>query len=578
MRLPMKTLVLVLFLVSAEAFAEIGKADVVKVGTTQAQVPAWARKELGAFAAIEECYQDFMQRFVRADGSTVVTENLHHGIIDDAIEGFFKWDKFLLLAASDDLREKYMRVWKYHWRFGTEKGWFANGFYVKGYDAEHAGELLPLLWACVELAPDDKELVATNKAVAEVLISEEWFHPSNHLFRYSWVRSMPIDQRWRESWLSRWQGESAVNTLYVSGVWLAYLTSGEEKYRQWVLNYCNAWNRAARMNNGIFPYQIDTETMKLGPGGDGRWWKGTERTASFDFERYGTVVASRGWRNLPVAAAFLDRGNPAYAQGLVSTVQAMCANRENGLPCPAYSPEKGGWYRGKRWPHHIPTLLDRAYVLTWDPSLAKLMAEYPVEKASWLETQFANWCNFTYNRMGDLTRAEAAFEHAASGAKSRMRKAADAKPITGDDLTGASLHRLGDLDYVDGAQWAGHNARNGGPSPGPVGYFDTSGRRGLPQGMAALVRHTGRDVVELLVCNTRSVPVRLLVTGGYYGQHRIDLLKSGGAEKRIDACRVVLELAPDSVAEVTLTLTRCAYQPTLKPQIESPRSWRQSAK
>jgi len=570
----MKALALVLLLVSAQALGEVGKTQVVKVGTPQAEVPAWATKELAAFAAIEECYQDFMKRFVREDGSTVVTENLHHGIIDDAMEGFFKWDKFLLLAASDDLREKYIRVWKYHWRFGTEKGWFRDGFYVRGYDAEHAGELLPLLWACLELAPDDKELVETNKAVAEVLTSPTWFHPTNHLFRYGWIRSAPIDEQWRQSWLVRWRGESAVNTLYVSGVWLAHLTTGEEKYRRWVLDYCNAWNRAARMNNGVFPYQIDTETMQLGPEGDGRWWKGTEGTASFDFDRYGTVVASRGWRNLSVAAAFLDGGDPQYAEGLVSTVKTMCAHREDGLPCPAYSPEQGGWYRGSKWPHHIPVLLDKAYVLTWDASLAKLMLEYPVDKVTWLEQEFANWCNFTYNRVGDLAQVEEAFERQVRRARGRMTRAASAKPTVGDDLTVVTLETLGNLDYVDGSQWAGHNVRNGGPSAGPVGYFSGTGRRGLPKDVAALVRHTDRQSAALILCNARAEPVRLLVTGGYYGQHRIDSLESGTVRKRINASRIALELAPRSVAEVTLTLARCAYQPTLRPQSEEPKPWR----
>ncbi|MHC4913945.1 MAG: hypothetical protein ACYTGB_00520 [Planctomycetota bacterium] len=544
-----------------------------KVGAQVKEIPAWAEKELAAFAAVERCYRDFMKRYTKPDGSTVVTARCSHGNIDDIIEGFFKWDKFVLLAASDELREQYVRVWKYHWNYGTEKGWFENGFYVKGYDAEHAGELLPMLWACVELRPDDRELTSVNEATAKVLTSPEWFHPERHLFRYSFVRSRPIDEAWRKKYLEpRWVGECGVNTVYAGCVWLAHLTSGQEKYRRWVLDYCTAWNRAAAANKGVFPYHIDTPSGKLGPGGDGRWWAGSRHgdrggTSSFDYARYGMVTPTRGLRNLPVAAAFLDGGEEKHAAGLVSTVKALFANAKDGLPVAAYDPEQGGWFRGKKWPHHIPVLLDKAFVLTWDPDLRKLMDSYPVEKVRWLEQEFAEWCRFTYCGRGGLEVAEKAFDRAKRRAERRMEKAAALKePKKGDDLTEVTLERVCDFAYVDGAQWGGHNARCGGPSPGPVGYFDERGRRGLPPGVAALVRNVDEGSVTLLVCNTGGRPVRLLVTGGYYGQHMIGALSCAQVKARLNARRVLLELPAKGLAEVKLGLTRCALKPTLKPQ------------
>jgi hypothetical protein len=541
----------------------------VQVGQREETIPAWAAKELAAFEAIEANMQDFMKRFVLPDGKTIVTENCTQGTLDDSVEGFFKWDKFILLAASDDLRRKYVKVWKATWDFGLRQGIFKDGFYARGYDAEHAGELFPLLWACLELDPRDTELVRTNKACADVLTSPEWFHPTQHLFRYGWIRSQPIDEAWRKSWLTAWQGENGVNTLYVSSVWLAYLTTGEAKYRQWVLDYCAAWNAAAARNGGCFPYQIDTETGKLGPGGDGRWWKGTEKSASFDLEGYGIVTPTRGWRNLPVAAAFLDGGNPTHAAGIVGTVKVLCADIEQRLPVTHYSPEKGGWHRPtvRGYPHDIPGMVDRAYVLTWDPAIRTIIERYPVEKVTYIEQEAATWCQFTYLRKGDLTAAEQAFDRLVRQAKSRQARAATAtRPVSGDDLTDLSLTKLNDLDYVDGAQWGGHNARNGGPSAGPVGYFDAAGRRGLPKGLAALVRYTDRTSAVVLLCNANETPTQALLTGGYYGQHRIDAVESGGKKTVVNAGRVLLELPAHSGAEATLTLTRCAYPPTLEPQ------------
>ncbi len=547
---------------------ELAKSDAVKVGQRVRRIPVWAKKELTAFKATEKTMRDFMKRFVKPDGCTVVTHRASAGGIDDILEGFFKWDKYVLLAGSDELREQYVNVWKYTWNYGVKKGIFKDGFYVKGYNAEHAGELFPLLWACLELAPEDKDLIATNRACADVFLRPEWFHPKNHLFRYCWIRSRPIDEPWRKKWLEPRKGECAVNPLYAAGVWLAYLSTGEEKYRKWVLDYSAAWNRLAKMNKGVFPYHVDTESFKLGPGGDGRWWKGNRGSASFDFEKYGMVVASRGWRNLPAAAVLLDGGKPEQAAGLVSTVKAIFKNSVKGLPAAGYAPEKGGWYRDeKTWSHHVPTLLDKAYALTWDPELLKLIKGYPVKKVSWLEKEIATWCQFTYAGMGDLSVVEKGFDRAVRRAERRRQKARALKnPRKGDHLTEVTIERLGDFDYVDGASWTGHNARNGGPSLGPVGYFSASGRRGLPPGLAALVRHTDEGSAKLLLCNTTRRPVRLLLTGGYYGQHRIDSLASAGRTRAVGARRVLLEFAPKSLAEVTLKFTRSAFKPTLTPQ------------
>jgi hypothetical protein len=259
-------------------------------------------------------------------------------------------------------------------------------------------------------------------------------------------------------------------------------------------------------------------------------------------------------------------------------VKACFANAEKGLPAAAYDPKEGGWFRGKKWPHHIPVLLDKAYVLTWDRELRKLMDGYPLEKVRWLEREFAEWCRFTYCRRGGLEVAEKAFDRAAHRARRRMQKAAALKePKKGDDLTEVTLERVCDLAYVDGGQWGGHNARCGGPSPGPVGYFAENGRRGLPAGVAALVRHVEKETVRLLLCNTNAKPVRVLITGGYYGQHRIKCWNPTGSRRippSLNARRMLIELPARGLADLTLWLTRCAYLPSLKPQSEKPRDWR----
>jgi hypothetical protein len=149
-----------------------------------------------------------------------------------------------------------------------------------------------------------------------------------------------------------------------------------------------------------------------------------------------------------------------------------------------------------------------------------------------------------------------------------MGRAGELKaPRSGDDLARVILSHLADLDYVDGAQWHGQNGRVGGPNPGSVGLFGGDGRRGLPTGVASVVRHVDRESVRLLLHNTTAAPARLILTGGAYGQHRIESVgEEGKVPVAVRARRAEIELAPKASADLTLRLTRHAFAPTLTPQ------------
>ena len=53
----------------------------------------------------------------------------------------------------------------------------------------------------------------------------------------------------------------------------AYLYTGEEKYRQWVLDYVEAWMERVRKNGGIMPDNVGP-TGVIGENRGGQWWGG----------------------------------------------------------------------------------------------------------------------------------------------------------------------------------------------------------------------------------------------------------------------------------------------------------------
>jgi hypothetical protein len=270
-----------------------------------------------------------------------------------------------------------------------------------------------------------------------------------------------------------------------------------------------------------------------------------------------------------VAAVFADKGNLQHSEGLLSTTKAIyfSSATTNGLSTSTCDNDNGNLKRG-RWSHDDPVLLDKAYVLTWEASLAQIMANYPKEKTSWLERELIDWFNFTYNRIGDLKLFEEAMTRAQHRARRSMEKAAALKnPLKGDDLSEVTLNKPWDLDYIDGAQWAGQNGRNGGPSPGSIGYFDVGGRRGLPPGIAAVVKHIASDEMEVILYNSNQYPARIAISGGYYGQHLITTITEKNQSFMINSPIATLELPQNGCSELSIRLKRYEFTPTLTPVV-----------
>lgn len=126
-------------------------------------------------------------------------------------------------------------------RYGVERGIFRKGFYRGSYDAEHGCKLFPMLWACIELFPDDEKIIRTNRQLADMLCSPVYFHPELHFLRYSAMNAMLTAETAPRA-MRKARGDNAGNTMYATAPWLAYLTTGDEKYRTWVLNYAKAWD------------------------------------------------------------------------------------------------------------------------------------------------------------------------------------------------------------------------------------------------------------------------------------------------------------------------------------------------
>ena len=119
----------------------------------------------------------------------------------------------------------------------------------------------------------------------------------------------------------------------------AYLYTGEDKYRQWVLDYTEAWMERMQRNNGIMPDNVGP-TGQIGENRQGQWWGGLYGWNSF----VGHYII---FSSLTIAAecALLLTGDFSYLELLRSHDQAPHGQRHHprGRPAPSAGPLWPRW-------------------------------------------------------------------------------------------------------------------------------------------------------------------------------------------------------------------------------------------
>ena len=358
----------------------------------------------------------------------------------------------------------------------------------------------------------------------------------------------------------------------------AYMYTGEEKYRSWVLDYTAAWIERIRTNGGIVPDNIGP-TGKVGEQREGQWWGGL----------YGW--SSRGYSNifnsLTVGAecALLLSGDFGYLELLRSQLTLLLENaitREDGQ---LLVPTKHG---PDGWTEHAPVTqkcygyfahLYHASMASGDRALAGMISEGDVEAAAdqELQTKRSNVAYVEEARLGyyegkdprwpkqvmqaELVEALSAF-HAIRNENLNVEDLIKENKAPVNPVYTGGLIRLmlGAPDII----------YNGGLVRATVRYFDQDRTRpGLPQDVAALVDRVSNDSVGLRLVNlSRNETRRVIVQAGAFGEHEftefLTYLDAEGAHT-VPAGRgkyFAAELLPGTQLRVDAKMRRFANMPS----------------
>jgi hypothetical protein len=349
-------------------------------------------------------------------------------------------------------------------------------------------------------------------------------------------------------------GDHPSNMVATSLAFDAYAATGEGKYRDWLLEYVDAWMERTRANNGIIPSNIGLDGT-IGGACDGKWYGGCYGWGFTTVVPQNGQLAHRNTVNLGIAGvgnAILLTGDRSYARVWGEMIDRINANSRvvDGQTMYPHMHGDEGWYHYQPAPYAQGAL--DVYYWTMEEKDRGRIKNNP-------------WIDFLEGNNPDYPVE--AFTRDFQTLRRKMEMMRD-DPTTPDT-------RLSDNPNAINPATVGtlFQLMTGGPAPrraqavhSALRYFDPERRRpGIPEDVAALVDRITADTVSVTLVNLDPVEKRtVIVQSGAYGEHAIVAVEIESGSQSVDDTGFAACLAPGAGARLTLRIKRYAQQPTLK--------------
>lgn len=563
--------------------------------------PDWAVLERELLRANAAACREFYERYFDESGAIlcVLRWGANDGP-DDAIESMNDWPLLHALGGPDEIYDLYRRAWEGHLRQYTqartvEVPLAREGMYYREFpvmmDWLHNGEGLTVFNLQGLSDPEDPGFRRRVQRYARFYTGADPQAP-NYDPQHRLIRSMfngsrgpllrkatPLDwagdpieiegrfrprhgERNYQEMLEHFRdytdivGDHPQNLLATTLALNAYMLTHEPCYRDWLLEYVDAWRERAAANGDILPSNVGLDGV-IGSAAGGKWYGGVYGWGFTVLDPVTGKPAHRNTTHLAVTGfgnALLASGRLEYLDTWRRQIRAVNANarRVNGqLMYPRMYGDQG-WYDFHPEPYSFGAL--EVYYWSCDTQDLEL-----VPPNAWLD--FLQGRKPTYPRealYGDLEGVRqqvAALREDNSTPDTRLS----------DDVMVRNPVRVRSLvELMLGGMHPGHV---GGPLHCRLRYFDPVARRpGLPPDVAALVDALDATKVRVTLVNIHQVePRTVLVQAGAYAEHQFTLIESASGRTELDAPRFRVQLWPGCGATLTLHQRRYANPPTLEP-------------
>ena len=435
---------------------------------------------------------------------------------DDAAENLLNWTMLHALGASDVVLELYKKGWEGHLRQYTEAKttdvpFARDGMYYKEFpvmfDWFHNGEGFSVFFLQGLSDPYDDALAVRTRRYAGFYMGDDPAAP-NYDPEHRIIRSMfngsrgplmrkataldwagdPIEiegrfdpghgERDYEEMLQHFQdyndivGDHPLNMGATTLAFNAYALTGERRYRDWLVDYIDAWVERTEANGGIIPSNIGLDGS-IGGECDGKWYGGVYGWGFSVYDPASGKTAHRrsatGRAPYSFANALLMTGDRRYVDVWRGVIEAVNANakRVDGRRLFPQMHGDDGWYEFREDPFDDGAL--QVYYWSMDPADRER-----VTGSGWLD--FLDGRNPSYPvdaLKGDLETVRSRMEGVRQDTASPDTRMSDDMNGLQPAITGALTElMLGGLP----------TGREGHPLHARLRYFDPERRRaGVPR-------------------------------------------------------------------------------------------------
>lgn len=578
---------------------------------------SWALAQRNLIRTMNEAVPVFQERYTRADGSLIWRQEWP-GMdgSDDGYETFQNWAQFAALGGDHDVYQRSRFLWEAVTRQFTEYGQVWRE-YDAFYDWMHHGESTTTIYSYGLVDPNDQLHRARARRFANMYTGQdpladnwdaehrmmrspingskgprfvnEWDDWSTHRAVLANYPAPFEDIPGVEGPIADWnddkvygeilkllnerqmRGDVPLNLTSTSLITHAYMWTGEDNYRTWVLDYLEAWADRIKANDGLCPDNVGPNG-KIGELMGGKWWGGyygwrwphgvMSILQPLTISAMNAVLLTGDYSYLDIPRSQLDR---MIELGYEQDGQLMVPHR----------------YTDNGWTSHRPLSAEYAlqiWAMTHDPRDAARLERFPERTTTWRtlrpgrgkgdDQHIAPWYCYINGDLPEYPELILANQWNEVVRRMDMMRNDDGDPEEWD------VHHWQDINPVHtealvqltcgGPQIIYH----GGLLHIPVRYFDSTERRaGLPQDVSALVHHVDATSITLTLSNTSVLHERRLqIQAGGFAEHRFTSVTDlDNSDANISECslqRLPIILPAGRSIRLRLGLQRYAQKPS----------------
>ncbi|ULL16141.1 hypothetical protein DVH26_17790 [Paenibacillus sp. H1-7] len=604
--------------------------------------PKWALMQRLLLDTLNDAAVEFVQRYTHPDGTLIWRDNWP-GMdgSDDPYEAFMNLALLYALGGSEEVHALALKMWDaITWQW-TQYGQIHNEF-DRYYDWMHHGEGYLYLYFLGLTDPhlpkqvqrsirfagmytgDDPEALNYDKEKKLIrspitgsqgprftMTEEDWCTHrgvlDDYLAPFEDIPGVDFASgkcRWSDDDVYREvirlmnermaRGDVPLNLNATSLVAHAYLISGEERFRDWVLTYYAAWEDRARRNGGIMPDNIGL-SGEIGECMDGKWWGGYYGWRW----PHGFMTVIEPLTNAAMNAVLLS-GDMAHLEEARRQLDLnwSLGKQENGVWVVPHRHFDAGWtdYRqpDPKYAIHLWTMsmseedLLRANRIEAAPHFREIdvpsvSGRNPVtrkETKHFIGNTYP-WFRYMQGLAPDYPEqiTQAGYRLIRQQLEKMRSEAGNPRNwhygvYNTDDLS--SIHFWQEYcplyfeSLVQLTLGAPMHISHGGLQHARLRYFDADGRRpGLPEQVGALVEELSADSATVTLVNVGlAAERRVIVQAGCFGEHRLEhavCYDEQGKETGtvpIGSKWVEIKLAPGSGIRLKLVMSRYVNAPT----------------